>query len=650
MSQPERLPAGGRIDRSVTVPFSFDGRALEGHPGDTAASALLANGVHFVARSFKYHRPRGIVGAGVEEPNALLTVDGGPGRLDPNICATTLPLAAGMRLASQHCWPSLDFDAGAIGDWLSPILPAGFYYKTFLWPRKAWHALYEPLIRRSAGLGPAPTQPDPDRYVQRHAHCDVLVVGTGPAGLAAALAASEHGARVIVCDEQAEEGGSILSLPNERIDDQSAWQWRERARESLRGRASVRLLPRTTAFSYGTDNYLGLVEHLATQAGAGSQLRERLWLVRARQVILATGALERPLVFRDNDRPGIMLASAARTYLNRYGVRPGRRAILVTNHDSGYEAAFDLHAQGTSVRAIVDVRASIRDDLRAQANGNGIEVLANHVPCGSGGRRRVNALHVAARRADGGLDRARQLPCDLVLMAGGWTPSVHLHSQARGALTWDDGRECFLPGQASQAVSSVGAARGTMGLAECLEEGAAAGHAAAIAVGRTGAPRAAPIARTSVRVEGGRLLDNVVPANDAKRAFVDFQNDVTVGDIELAVREGFRSIEHVKRYTTPRHGDGSGAHVQFARAGHSGEATGRAHSRSRPYDLSRALHASGFRLAGRQPPGRAVRPDSPHADAPMGRAARRGVRRRQPVEAGALLPACRRRHACGGDA
>ncbi len=550
MSQPERLPAGGRIDRSSALPFSFDGRALEGHPGDTVASALLANGVHFVARSFKYHRPRGIVGAGVEEPNALLTVDGGTGRLDPNISATTLPLAAGMRLASQHCWPSLNFDAGAIGDWLSPVLPAGFYYKTFLWPRKAWHALYEPLIRRSAGLGPAPTHADPDRYVQRHAHCDVLVIGTGPSGLAAALAASETGARVIVCDEQAEEGGSILSLPHERIDDRSAWQWREHARETLRGRAAVRLLPRTTAFSYGAENYLGLVEHLAVNSQNSSQLRQRLWLVRARQVILATGALERPLVFRDNDRPGIMLASAARTYLNRYGVRPGRRAVLVASHDSGYEAAFDLHAQGTHVRAIVDVRASIRDELRAHAKANGIEVLENHAPCGSDGRRRVESLHVAARRPDGTLDRARQLPCDLILMAGGWTPSVHLHSQARGALIWDDNLECFLPGQASQAVSSVGAARGTMGLAECLEEGAAAGNAAAIAVGRTGGSRPVPSGHKSQRAEGGRLLDNVVPATDAKRAFVDFQNDVTVGDIELAVREGFRSIEHVKRYTT----------------------------------------------------------------------------------------------------
>ncbi len=249
MSQSCRFPAGGRIDRSNVAPFTFNGRAFEGFAGDTVASALLANGVHLVGRSFKYHRPRGIVGAGVEESNALLTVDGGGGRLDPNTLATTLPLTPGLKLLSQHHWPSLGFDVGAANALLSPLMPAGFYYKTFLWPRRAWHWLYEPMIRRSARIVPVPTLPDPDRYVHRHAHCDVLVIGAGPAGLAAALAASENGARVMVCDEQAEPGGSLLDMPDQRIDDLGAWQWLERARSVLLGRTPFAATA-TTAFAY----------------------------------------------------------------------------------------------------------------------------------------------------------------------------------------------------------------------------------------------------------------------------------------------------------------------------------------------------------------------------------------------------------------
>src|SRR5277367_3327502 len=339
-----RTPSGGRIDRAQRLTFTFDGVPYEGVAGDTLASALLANGVHLTGRSFKYHRPRGILAAGSEEPNALVTVTRDAARVTPNLRATQVELYDGLVATSQNRWPSLRRDFGRINDLLSAFFPAGFYYKTFMWPRKAWKALYEPLIRRAAGLGRAPTRADPDRYAQRYAHCDVLVVGAGPAGIAAALAAADSGARVILCDETSEFGGSLLAETHALIDGQAASTWLQRALASLSKNSRVTLLARTTAFGYFPHNLVGLNQrlndHLASLPQA--QPRERLWQVRAKSVVLATGAIERPLVFPGNDRPGILLAGAAHTYLNRYGVRAGRRAVIVTSADSAYQSALDL--------------------------------------------------------------------------------------------------------------------------------------------------------------------------------------------------------------------------------------------------------------------------------------------------------------------
>src|SRR5665213_1115473 len=318
-----RTAAGGSIDRARPINFKFDGKALAGFAGDTLASALLANGVHLVGRSFKYHRPRGILSAGAEEPNALVTVDRGGGREAPNLRATQVELFDGLAATSQNRWPALAFDAGAVNDALSPLFPAGFYYKTFMWPPAFWAHVYEPLIRATAGLGKAPRHPDPDRYLHRYAHCDVLVVGAGPAGLAAALAAAETGARVILCDEQAEFGGTLLHDANATVDGRSAAAWVAQAIADLARHDRVTLLSRTTAFGYYAENFLGLAErvtdHLADPDPALP--RERMWQVRAKEVVLATGAIERPLVFPENDRPGVMLADAARAYLNRYAVK-----------------------------------------------------------------------------------------------------------------------------------------------------------------------------------------------------------------------------------------------------------------------------------------------------------------------------------------
>jgi len=555
-----RLPDGGRVDRAAEVAFSFNGRRYFGHKGDTLASALLANGVHLVGRSFKYHRPRGIFGSGSEEPNALVQLGAGP-RTDPNMRATTVELFEGLRATSQNCWPSLRFDLRGINDRFSALLPAGFYYKTFMRPARLW-MFYEKHIRKAAGLGRAPDGRDPDRYEQTHAHCDVLVIGAGPAGLAAAQAAGAAGARVILADEQAELGGSLLSEPGRHIQvgDGTPADWLGATLAGLAGMDEVTLLPRTTAFGYYADNFVGLLERVGDHLpGDDGMLRQRLWKVRAKQVILATGAIERSLVFAENDRPGIMLAGAARTYVNRYGVAPGSRTVVFTNNDSAYAAALDMAAAGVGVEAVVDLRNQVEGDWPRLAREAGIPVMQGHTITGTRGRHRVSAVSVMRLNdaGDGVAGDVRQLKCDSVAMSGGWSPAVHLFSQARGALTFDEQEGTFRPGEAMQAVRSVGACDDAARLADCLSAGVEAGRSAALDVGCDGAQIAAPAV-------GEPALGPMQPAwrapSDRKgvRMFVDFQNDVTAKDLDLAVREGYHSIEHVKRYTTTGMGTDQG--------------------------------------------------------------------------------------------
>jgi len=544
-----RTAAGGRIDRSQRLRFEFDGRSYEGVAGDTLASALLANGVHLTGRSFKYHRPRGILAAGAEEPNALVTVSRDAARLTPNLRATQVELYDGLIAESQNRWPSLQTDVGRINDWLSSFFPAGFYYKTFMWPRKAWNALYEPVIRRAAGLGRAPVHADPDRYAQRYGHCDVLVVGAGPAGIAAALAAADGGARVMLCDETAEFGGSLLSDTAASIDGQNPAAWVEQSVAALQANKRVTLLPRTTAFGYFPHNLIGLNQRLTDHVArpAPNQPRERLWQVRARAVVLATGAIERPLVFPGNDRPGIVLAGAAHTYLNRYGVRIGTRVVVVTSGDEAYQAALDLKAAGVSVEAIADLRAETPGDLPDAARSAGIEVLAGSTVLGTDGELRVTAIHLG-RVQDGAVQSGRRIACDTVLMSGGYTPSVHLFSQSRGRLTWNPELNAFIPGASAENERSAGACRGVYALSEVLADGAAAGAAAAPEP--THARRrfnVDAVKRNSTGFLGALPLSS---SPSSHKSFVDWQHDVTTRDLGLATREGFQSIEHVKRYTT----------------------------------------------------------------------------------------------------
>ncbi|NTF43260.1 sarcosine oxidase subunit alpha [Rhizobium rhizogenes] len=550
MSGANRIAGKGRLTPARTARFTFDGKSYTALEGDTVASALLANGVHLVGRSFKYHRPRGILSAGAEEPNALLDISRDAARRQPNVRASVQEVFDGMKAQSQNRWPSLAFDVGGVNNLASPFFAAGFYYKTFMWPKAAWKHIYEPLIRRAAGLGVAPTEEDPDHYASRYAHCDVLVVGAGISGLSAALAAAETGAKVILCDEQAEAGGALRFDTGVKIDGVEGYVWAQGIVARLKAMPNVEVLTRTTAFGYYNHNFFGLAERVTDHlAKPGRNLpRERLWQVRAKRAILATGAIERHMVFPNNDRPGIMLASAARAYLNHYGVAVGAKIGVYTAHDSAYEAAFDLKRAGVSVVAIVDSRARPGEAVLAEAKRLVIEVMADYAVVDTSGKLRVSSMTVLRN----GSSATRKIAIDALLVSSGWTPSVHLFSQSRGKLKFDAEKQRFLPGTYVQDCLSVGACNGTDGLQAAIEESLAAGELMARATGSTnGGEKIQLQAEQAFEWTGGMIgaAEGAGPDTNAK-AFVDFQHDVCAKDIRLAVREGMHSIEHIKRFTT----------------------------------------------------------------------------------------------------
>ena len=472
-----RLPTGGAIDRDRPLSFTFDGRSYQGYHGDTLASALLANGVRTVGRSFKYHRPRGIYGAGSEDPSALVRLGDGA-RAEPNSRATQIALYDGLAAHSQNNWPSLQWDLSAALGLISRFLPAGFYYKTFMWPAKFWPH-YEHMIRRMAGMGQAPGDADPDRYEKRHAHCDVLVIGGGAAAREAAREAAAKGDDVWLVDEG-------------RLDDL----------------ADVTAMGHTTAFGKYDDHLYGLVQHTGEHLSKDNAPRQILWLLRAKRVVLATGAIERPLVLANNDRPGIMLATAAVTYLEKYAVRTGERAVIFTNNDSAYEAARSLIAGGIEVAAIIDQRHM---DQRRRIEG--CEILYNHAVIDTAGRHGLTSVTVAPLDVNGDAvpQSERRMDCDLLCLSGGFTPSVHLYSQAGGKLAFRDDIQGLVPDGEVAGMTVVGTANGDD-------------------IAATPAPLAL--------------------SHNRRKQFIDLQNDVTEADVELAAREGYHSVEHLKRYTT----------------------------------------------------------------------------------------------------
>ena len=528
-----RTRQGGHVDRDRTLTFRFDGRELAGHPGDTLASALLAAGVRIVGRSFKYHRPRGIYTAGPEEPNALAGIGTGA-RYTPNSKMTTVELHDGLVAESQNRWPSLALDVMCVNQALSRFLPAGFYYKTFMWPAAFWEKVYEPLIRRAAGLGRAPTEPDPDHYEAGHAHCDVLVVGAGAAGLAAARAAGEAGARVILAEQDFLPGGGLLSEP-------ALESWRRETVAALAALPNVTVMLRTTVFGYYEQNMLGAVERVSDHLAEppAHQARQRYWTIRAREVVLATGADERLVAFPGNDRPGVMLASAARTYARRFGVLAGRRAVLFANNDEAYGTVDALVAAGVERVSVVDPRPL--GPAAAATRRRGIEVLTGHeVTGGHGGR----GLYSVEARAVGSAG-AFQIDADLLCVSGGYGPAIQLASQSRTAMRWDERIAGFVPGEAP-GQRSAGGARGCFGVASAARDGLAAGIAAATAAGfRAAAAFALPDVE-----EPDPTVQPLWEVAARGKSFVDLQHDVTTADIRLAHREGYRHIEHAKRYTT----------------------------------------------------------------------------------------------------
>ncbi len=540
--QPFRLPSGGRIDRDRPIRFSCNGRSLVGYAGDTLASALLANGVRVVGRSFKYHRPRGILSAGIEETNAIFRVD--TGKLSvPLVRATLQPLEEGLVATTENAVPNVDFDFGRILDFTHGLWPAGFYNKTFKWP--SWH-WYEGLIRHSAGSGRLPTGPDPTEYFQHNLHCDVLVVGAGPAGLAAALAAGRSGARVVLIEQEPVLGGALLWDGGE-IGGTPAETWRAAAAAELANTANVRILTSTSVAGCYDHNVLMAVDR--SDATGADRPVERLWKMRAKQVVLATGSIEQPLVFGHNDRPGIMLAGSVRRYVTQFAVAAGRAVVVATNNDDAYRTAFVLQDAGIAMPAIVDSRRRASDRVAEEALRRGLNVMGNSVVVDTTGGRGVTKVAVGELSGDGQSvsGRARWLDCDALAMSGGPSPTVHLYSQAGGKLRFREDLVAFVPDGCRQHVRVAGAANGTVDLAGVLAEGTDAGAAAARDCGF--AAIAAALGRNS---EPAGLVGSVrwAPGGTTSRQWVDFRHDVTVADIELAVRENYVSVEHLKRYTT----------------------------------------------------------------------------------------------------
>ena len=540
-SRPNRLHDGGLIDRSKTVRFSFDGETLTGHQGDTLASALLANGKKLIGRSFKYHRPRGILTAGSEEPNALVELRTGA-RREPNTRATTIELYDGLDAASQNRWPSLKFDVMAANQLFAPIFGAGFYYKTFMWPASFWEKIYEPAIRRAAGLGRAADAPDPDLYEKAYAFCDVLVVGSGPAGLAAALSAARSGARVILCEEDFRLGGRLLSERYE-INGHPATEWVKAAEAELASLPNCRVLPRTCVFGVYDGGTYAALERVNDHVPAppAHEPRQRLWKIVAKRAVVCAGAIERGIVFGDNDRPGIMVANAVRSYVNRYGVAPGRRTVIFADNDDAFRTATDLANAGVDVAAVVDARPMPSAAAQEAAEKALAPYFNAAVIQRVRGGHQVKAVDI--RKSDGEVYR---IDCDLVAMSGGWNPSVHLTTHLNGKPVWDQGLSGLVPGALPPGMSVAGAAAGQFGLASCLTGGRAAGAEAAKACGFK--PKARAVPKASDEVGEASPVWQVEKGHG--KAFVDYQNDVTVSDVKLAVREGFRMPEHLKRYTT----------------------------------------------------------------------------------------------------
>jgi len=550
MSQNFRLDKAGYINRDKKISFKFNGKKYFGYEGDTLASALLANGIHLVGRSFKYHRPRGFIGAGVDEPNAHVQLYSGA-KTEPNAIATTVELVEGLVATSQNCWPSVTFDFGAINNLFNKFFPAGFYYKTFMWPKNFWYKIYEPIIRRAAGLGVAPLKPDPDRYEHKFEYCDVLVAGSGPSGLASALAAAKNGARVILAEDKPRFGGSLLT-DEVTIGNKKGKDWADETILQLKSMPNVIVKNRSQVFGYYDHNMMVMFERTRDHIENPTEFtpRQRLWYIRAKEVIVSTGSIERPLVFGNNDRPGIILASAAKEYMKVYGVLVGKKPIIFTNNDSAYDTAIEFKKNGVDP-LVVDVRANSKSSIVKEAKNLNINIKFSHGIANSKGYLRVNSATIGKLNSNkSDYESLENVLCDCICVSGNWTPTVHLSSQSGNKLKFDEKINAFIPSESRQNETSIGSANGSFTLKQSLDEGFNKGYELSNKITKKNSKSTIPTSNEKNYGQHDKFWCMPLPKNKHYKRFVDFQNDVAVSDIELAVREGFRSIEHVKRYTT----------------------------------------------------------------------------------------------------
>ena len=557
-----RLKNGKFIDQTYRISFHFNGKKYFGYKGDTLASALLANDIHLVGRSFKYHRPRGIMTAGSEEPNAIVQLHDNSPRTEPNVRATEIEIYEGLIASSQNCWPNVNFDIGGINNLLSPILPAGFYYKTFMWPANFWEK-YEFFIRKSAGLGKSPTKPDPDIYEHKYIHCDVLVIGGGISGIISAKIAAKNGLKTLLVDETPNLGGVSINEDSEnyKINNQVVSSWLEKEINEIKKIENLEIKTRTSVAAFHGYNFLLARENLTDYLPIDqrkNKTRHKLLKIRANKVVCATGSLERPLIFNNNDRPGIFLSSAIKKYANYYGVVCGRNISFLTNNDSAYETAISLLQKGIKINSIIDNREEINTKLEYELEKNNVKIYKGYTIVDTSGHRRIKKISIMKISNDGQnvVGTKMNLSCDCLGLSGGWTPAVHLFTQSGGKLKFREIDQVFIPEFYSSDQLSVGACNGDFSLKEIITT---------LPKKITNYLKVKKTFYENIEVDTIEELPKrniwLLPSHkrvSKTKSFVDFQNDSTSSDIKLALREGFKSIEHVKRYTTTGMGTDQG--------------------------------------------------------------------------------------------
>ena len=540
----------GLINRDKKLSFKFNGKNYFGYEGDTLASALLANGIHLIGRSFKYHRPRGFFGAGVDEPNAKMQVVIN-GHSEPNINATEIELVEGLSATSQNCWPSVEFDVGAINNFLNRFFPAGFYYKTFMWPKSFWYKVYEPFIRKAAGLGVASLEKDNERYEHKYEFCDLLVTGSGPAGLASAYSAAKNGAKVILAEDKPRFGGTLLT-DDVTIDNLSGKEWADKMISELKEMPNVIVKNRSQVFGYYDHNMMVMFERTGDHLEKKSKYtpRQRLWYIRAKEVLLSTGSIERPIVFGNNDTPGVFLSAAAKEYIKVYGVLIGKKPLIFTNNDSAYETAIEFKKNGVEP-LVLDTREDCNSELINEAKDLKIDIRFSHAVLAANGYKKVKSATIGKLNNDKtDFVSTEVIDCDCICVSGFWTPTVHLASQSGNKLRFNDEIDAFVPDKSKQNENSIGSSNGTFTLKETLENSFKLGAEVSNKITNKNEQILLPKSNERKYSTHDKFWCSPLPRGKNFKRFVDFQNDVAVSDIEVALREGYRSIEHVKRYTT----------------------------------------------------------------------------------------------------